>query len=83
MSWLAMPLSTEALCWKNSIQGVTVAPMLDTIISRKAARPVRGRGPQVTTARVTSPSDGLAQTATATKIRLKTARPAAIRSHRR
>src|ERR1700749_5047304 len=81
MSRAVMPLSTEALCWKNSIQGVTVAPMLDTISIRNMAGAASGSGLQVAMEAVTAPTEGWANQATPTKVALNTARPAHRRSH--
>ena len=52
MSLVVMPLSTVALCWKKSIQGVTVAPMSARTI-RRVSLLKPGSGCQVMNARPT------------------------------
>jgi hypothetical protein len=80
MSRASNPLSAIAPCWKNSIQGVTVAPMLETISVTASGLSPPGSGLQVAIARPTAPQSGWLSSATGTKTALHSASPSVIRS---
>ncbi len=74
------PLSTVALCWKKIIQGVTVAPMLDKMMSRAPLLMPPVSGPQVTRACPTAFQLGRVRKASGMNTRLKAAIARVMRS---
>ncbi len=80
MSFTVIPLSTVALCWKNSIHGVTVAPMSDSTISTMFLFSA-GTGCQVAKEFATTLQCGCVISATGMKIRLNAAAASVNRSH--
>src|ERR1700751_4816234 len=78
-SRLVIPLSTVALCWKNSIQGVTVAPISASTI-KNVSLSILGMGFQLPNAYRTECQSGCDNRATGTNTRLKAATASVIRS---
>jgi len=81
MSRPVMPLSADADCWKNTIHGVTVAPIVEAINNSSVVGAPVGSGRNRSDA-TSAPGSGLTPTAATRNSPLNTARPSTTRSHR-